>query len=127
VWGGVGQLGAEAGEVAFHVLEDRAGGFDGEVLAGGPKGAGQFFHVRSDHRFAAGQDDVPGGVFAGLGEDFLDVHAAAFDGPGRVRRVAPGAAEIAAAGTDEDAGHAGQPAFALDAGVDFADEHDAMA
>jgi hypothetical protein len=75
-------------------------------------------------RFAAGED----GVGAVKGEDFLgDVvegEIRALGVPGGVGGIAPGAAEVAAGGAEEDGGYAGEFTFALDGVEYFSDAHE---
>ena len=75
------------------------------------------------HRFAAGEDDVFGGVWEDLIEDLASGEIGAFGVPGGVGGVAPGAAEVAAGGADEDGGDAGKLSFALDGVEDLGDPH----
>ena len=64
---------------------------------------------------------MSGAMLADSGEYLFKRSLFAFGIPGRVGRVAPGTAEIAAAEADEDAGNAGQDAFALNGVKDLAD------
>lgn len=121
--GGVGELGGDAHQVAEDVGCDGAGGFDGDVVAEGLDAAGELGELFHDHGFAAGEDDVARGLGGDVGEDLVDREIVAFGVPGGVGRVTPGAAKIAAAGTDEDGGNADELSFALDGVKEFGGKH----
>lgn len=135
--GGTGELGADRHQVAGDGEVERAGGFDGDVVVGGAEFFAEGDEFGEEHGFAAGDDDVAdGGRGVGVGlvgrrpgvpglvppygesldflEDFFDGAVLAFGPPGGVGGVAEPAAEVAAAGADEDAGRAGEEAFALE-------------
>jgi hypothetical protein len=65
----------------------------------------KFDDAGRDHRFAAGQDHMArGGECRRAIDNFVDRQFLAFRLPRRVRRIAPGAAQIAAAGATKTDG-----------------------
>ena len=122
-WSGIRELGGEAGQIELDWLVNRGRGFDGYVTVFFFEGGGQIDDVGHDHRFAAGEDDVLGAVLAPGVYDLLHAHIAPLGFPTGVIGIAPGAAEVAAAGSDEKGGEAGQLAFALDGIEEFGDFH----
>src|SRR5581483_9805937 len=91
----VGELRAEAGQIAGDGLEDRGGRLNGDVGVVGAEPIAQLTEIRHEQRLAAGDDYVPGWKCANTFMDGGDVHLDAFRLPRSVRRVAPAAAEIA--------------------------------
>src|SRR5215469_3814391 len=69
--------------------------------------------VRRDHRLASGYDRMPGRVRFHLCENLVQGKLRALRIPRRVRRVAPGATQVASARADENRGHAHERAFTL--------------
>ena len=69
--------------------------------------------LRRDHRLAAGDHHVPRRMRPHFVQNLIERQIDALRLPRRVGRIAPGAAQIAAAGADEDRRHAHQRAFAL--------------
>src|ERR1044072_7705514 len=78
---------------------------------------------RRDQRLAAGQNGVARGIALGLHDDVIEAFLLPFRLPGRIRRVAPDAAQVASRGADEDRRHAGEAPFALDRVKNFGDVH----
>src|SRR5579872_5789519 len=66
---------------------------------------------------------MAGRVSSYLFQDLVKRKLFALGLPGGVRSIAPGAAQVAAAGTDENGRHADERAFALQRVEDFGDEH----
>ena len=130
VRGGVGEFGGDGGEVDavfWEVVEpEGAGGFEGDVEVVGFQGGDEVGEFFEEHGFAAGEDDVGAVIGEGFLEDGVDGHVGAIGGPGGVGGVAPGAAEVAAGGADEDGGGAGKFSFALEGVEDFADAHEGI-
>ena len=95
-------------------MKDRGRGLNGNVMAGRLEGIAQRHDVRHDHRLAAGDHDVAGPKRLDALDDLLNRNLLAFRVPACVGRVAPDAAQIAAAGAHEYGRHAHELAFALD-------------
>lgn len=110
---GVRKFGADRHQVGMHVAENRACGLDGDDLAVGVQTLGEGFDLVTEHRFAAGNDDVFTVELSDVFQDLIDGHFLTFRIPGGVRRIAEPAAQIAATGANEDRGDPDPFAFAL--------------
>ena len=105
----MGELGAEGGEMTGDAeRRNRASGLDGDVVAALGEFVGEFVDSLGDHRFTTGEHDVADGCFVHEGEDFGEGHFRAGGVPRGVGGIAPRAAEVAARGANEKAGHADQ-------------------
>jgi len=121
---GVGELGAEGGEIAGDAIwRDGAGGFDGDVFAGCAEAAGQLGSSRAIIGSPPVRTTCDAGWRRVSARMAIEGKGFAFGLPGRVFGVAPGAAEVAAGSADEDGGDAGELAFALEGVEDFGDAH----
>ncbi len=127
IWGGrgVGEFGAEGGEVAGDIVgSEGACGLDGDVVACSAEGVGEGMDILGEERFAAGEDDVAacwsGGRF---GEDFFDGELCSFGFPRGVGGVTPAATQVAAGGADEERGCAGESPFSLQRMEGFSEVH----
>lgn len=109
----VAQLGADRPEVAGSLAVDRTGRLDRHMLTTHFEFAAQFGQGLEDHRLSAGEHNVLDSKALDLFEDFRDAVGGSFGFPGGIAGVAIPTAEIAAAGTDENAGRSGQETFTL--------------
>jgi hypothetical protein len=82
--------------------------------------------VGHDQRLAAGEDDMVGGECGDLPHDFVDGDILSPGIPTGVGRVAPGAAEVAAAGADKNAGNARELSFALNRMEQLGEFHESI-
>ena len=124
IGGGVGQFGTQGGEVAGDSFRsDGACSFDGNVLTVGLEQGQELGEFLSDHGFASGHHHVTGPELHDPGSDIFHGHLGSGRVPGCVFGVAPGAAEVASGGADEDRGHPGEFTFALDRVENLRDQH----
>jgi hypothetical protein len=93
------------------------------VMAAGFQLGAELFDVGHDHRLTAGEDDVTNAEGRDTIDDFRNGDVFALGVPTGVGGVAPDAAQVAAAGADEDGGDAGKFAFALDREEEFGEFH----
>ena len=110
----VGEFRADRHQVALQFPINRAGGFDGDDLAHLVKAVGEFDNGVEEHGFSTGEDDMIDVLRRDLGNDFVESLGWSFGFPGGVWGVAPDAAEVASADTDESGGDSGPDSFALD-------------
>src|SRR5262249_16196247 len=120
---GVGQLGAEAGQIALHRREGDGSRLDGDVIRGLAQGEAQLADLRGDHRLTAGDDDVARRILGQTRDDVAYGERLPFWWPGGERGITPGTAEGAARGAYEGAGDAHEDALALDRIEDLRHPH----
>src|SRR5580700_5262672 len=84
----------------------------------------EFVDLRSDHRLSAGYYHMGCAVAVHFRGDGLDIPLLAFRLPGSVGRVAPGAAQVAAAGAHKNGRNTSQHALALNGIKNFSYFHE---
>lgn len=110
---GVAQFGADRPQVARQLSVDGSGRFDRDVFAALFELFAQFGQGIEDHGFATGDDSVFDSKVLDLAEDFRNAEAVSFGFPGCVAGIAEPAAQIASAGSYENARCPGQETFSL--------------
>ena len=83
----------------------------------------QFLNIVRQKRFAAGNNDMPTRILFYRTDNFGNAPRCSLRPPGGVGRIAPGAAQIATRGSNENRGDTHETAFALNGVKDFADAH----
>src|SRR6185312_16668752 len=122
--GGIRQLRAYTHQIASDRSRYGACGLDGDVHPASMQAAGQVCDARRNHRLAAGQDGMlRSWKFFEARDDLVDAQFGAFRITGRIRRIAPRAAQIASAGAHEDRWHADEASFALQGVENFGYAH----
>ena len=118
------QFGTDAHEVADDRLEHGTRRFDRDMQAVRAEAFRQLDHTRRDHGLAAGQHDMARVlVFIDPRENVVQRKLVAFRLPRRIRRIAPDAAQVAAAGAYEYGRHAHQRTLALYGVENLCDSH----
>src|SRR5262249_4589955 len=99
---GVREFRTDAHEVASDRPEHRAGSLDGDMQSAVTKAVRERDNFRRNHRLAPRYHDVLRRIPAYCVENFCDGVVLAFRLPRGIWRIAPGTAQIAAAGPDEN-------------------------
>lgn len=111
----IAELGTYGPEIANNITIDRASGFNGDVSAGSAKFTTQVPKLFKDHGFATGNHDVLGRPSQGIFKDSVGGPSISLWFPRSIPCVAKPTPQIAAAGTDENAGSPCESPFSLDA------------